>query len=809
LKNKILLLVSLCFMLLRVDGQYYSSGADPASTNWSQIKTENYQIIFPQEYASQAQIFASKMDYAYDYVAKSMQSKPRKLSIIIHTQTANSNGMVAWAPRRMELWTIPSQDAFNYSQEWMEQLIIHESRHYVQENKMNQGFTKVLKVLLGEQAEMIPLGMMTRQWFMEGDAVATETALSHSGRGRMPSFEMGLRALTLEKGKQGYDPMHLGTYRHFIPDYYEVGYHTVAVNRLYRDSALFDNKMDDIGRFATLRGFRDSRKIQYYGFAIDHLEEEWLAQDSTLKKTPFVNVLQADDYKSYTFTQVYGNKLYAVRNSLSKIPEIVQIDSLGNEQVVMQRGWTSEPDFSVGNGKIVFADNLPDPRWEQRSYADLFVLDLPTKKIKRLTHKQVMQSPSFSPDGRRIVAQRVDGNGVYVLQILDADDGKIIAQLPNPKNQFYFSPKWSDDGTKIVFVAQEKDKKSLKYYDLKKKEEVLLLEGTYGELSHPTWADGKVYFTGSYSGINNIYACDVNTKQVVRVTSARFGADYATVLDEKLYYSNYTSDGFRPVKHLTSSVAGESLSEVQNVSLGLGDKLTAQEGQVVDFSQAPKQEYEVKNYSRLAHLFHFHSWFPLMATDVDAGTVEADGFYPSLTLLSQNKLSTSFLTATYNANPSASAEKYTLNYSYDGFYPKLSLDVSWGDFQTYVNVQNSPNGSYQSRVLTDVKDVIVRPSVYLPLNFKRGNKSLYFTNQIFAEYVRLNYTEFDESRSYFSRGFYSYFISAKQLAVRDLYSPFRQDVSFLLSYDDGYTSPYKLAAKAKLYLPGLGARRRI
>ncbi|MDA3853129.1 MAG: hypothetical protein PF444_02665, partial [Bacteroidales bacterium] len=585
MKKEAFILVMLSLILGNINAQYYSSGADPASTDWWQIKTDNFQIIFPREYESQAQVFAAKIDYAYDFVVKSMSSTPRQLSIIIHTQTGNSNGMVAWAPRRMELWTIPSQDAFNYAQEWMEQLIIHESRHFVQENKMNQGFTKVLRVILGEQAEMIPLGMMTRQWFMEGDAVATETALSHSGRGRMPSFEQGLRALTLEKGKQGYDPMHLGTYNRNVPDHYEVGYHTVAANRLYRDSAMFDEKMDDIGRFATLRGLRDSRKIQYYGFAIDHLQQQWLAQDEALEKTPYVDLTpEEEDYSSYAFLQASGDMLYAVRNSLSRIPEIIEIDSAGIQRVVALRGWTPEPDFTVRNGQVLFADNCPDPRWDQRSFADLFVMDLSTKRVKQLTYQQVLQSPSFSPDGSQIVAQWVDGNGVYVLQILDAEKGHMLRQIPNPKNQFYFSPQWSDDGQKLVYVAQEKDKKSLKYYNLQTNEEVLLVAGTYGEMSHPVWANNKVYFTASYSGINNIYSCDVNTKEVVRMTSTRFGADYAAVRNGQLYYSNYTSDGYRPVKHLSSALAGESLSEVEYISLGLGVLLSSHEGEVSDLS---------------------------------------------------------------------------------------------------------------------------------------------------------------------------------------------------------------------------------
>ena len=810
LKKKNLLLLLFCLLLAGVNAQYYSAGADPFSTDWCQIKTDNYQILFPRSYEQQAQVFASKMDYAYDYVVQSMQSKPRKLSIIIHTQTANSNGFVAWAPRRMELWTTPSQDAFNYSQEWMEQLIVHESRHFVQENKMNQGFTKVLRVLLGEQAEMIPLGLMTRQWFMEGDAVATETALSHAGRGRMPSFEQGLRAVTLEKGTQGYDVAHLGTYRHYMPDHYEVGYHTVAVNRLYRDKALFDHKMDDIGRFSTLRGFRDSRKIEYYGFAIDILEKEWIKQDSLLEKTSYKPLLQkSDDYNSYAFLQEDRGQLYAVRNSMSAIPEIVEMDSDGHAQVVARTGWKAEPDFSVRQGKMVFADNLPDPRWEQRSSADLFVMDLSTKVAKRITHHQVMQAPSFNADASQIVAQWVGGNGTFFLQILDASTGALVEQLPNPENQFYFSPKWSSDGTKIVYIAQESDKKSLKYFDLKAQKEVLLVEETYGEMSHPFPFEGEVYFTASYSGINNVYVCNMATKDVRRITSARFGADYAAIWDGQLCFSNYTSDGYQPVQHVDSDGAGELLSDVKDRSLGLGDKLTLQEGGIIDFSLAPLKTYKTRSYSRFLHLFQIHSWFPMLPVTVEDGDVSreiSDGLYPSLTLLSHNELSTSFLSASYNGNPAQSSEKFKINYTYEGFYPKLGLDASWGEYDRTIQVSTSSSTGYSSVPVTyNTKLFMLRPSVSLPLSYKRGVYSLYISNQLFAEYVNVNVNAFSYNENYFSRGFESHFVRAKQSAIRDLYSPFLQQVSFSLSYDDFYSKHYKIASYGRLNIPGIGA----
>ena len=774
-----------------VQAQYYNTGADPFSIKWKQIKTDNFQIIFPKEFEDKAKSFAAKMDYAYDFVNKSMPSKPRKLSVIIHPHSAYSNGSVAWAPRRMELW--PTSPQSNGSQEWMEHLILHETRHFVQENKMNQGITKVLKVILGEQAEMIPLGLYTRGWFMEGDAVATETALSKSGRGRQPSFEQGMRALTLEKGIQGYDEAHLGTYRFYMPNYYEVGYHTVAVNRLYKDSLIFENKMNQFPRFKTLRGFRDGGKTNYYGFAIDYLDNEWRKQDSIIDKTPYRNILPEEkDYYTYESLQEDGGLLFAMKKSYSKTPEIVSIDSQGNECKILKVGWLNEEHFCVSNGKICYVDRIPNPRWEHSSTADIFVYDIDSGEKYRVTKGLIYQAPSQNSDASRIIAQHVSNKGEYQLHILDADNGDVLQRIPNPNEQFYISLAWSPDDASLVYIAQEKDEKSIKIYDIASQKEEVLVEDSYEEIGSLLWDGDFIYYTGSYSGINNIYACNVKTKEVKRLTSARFAADFATILGGELYYSNYTSDGFRPVKHLSSDVANEQLADVKYVGLGLADKLAKQEVGVVDFSKAESDDYEVKKYSRALNLFRFHSWFPLF-------TADESYIYPHLTLLSHNKLNTSFLQASYNANPASSTERFKISYEYQGFYPKLALDVAFGSFEQTLN----PALVYSSDPdVVNIRDVIVRPSVSIPSIFKNGLYSIRLNNRLYGEFVSLYNKKVNYKENYFAVGAISSFTRSRQSSVRDLFTPYLQALSLSFAYEEVYDSPCKFAAVTRIYTPG-------
>ncbi len=83
---------------------------------------------------------------------------------------------------RAEFFELPPQNI--YPQIWQDQLALHEYRHVVQINKMRQGLTKGLYYVFGEQAIAFVMGLWVPFWFIEGDAVYSETIFSKSGRGR-------------------------------------------------------------------------------------------------------------------------------------------------------------------------------------------------------------------------------------------------------------------------------------------------------------------------------------------------------------------------------------------------------------------------------------------------------------------------------------------------------------------------------------------------------------------------------------------------------------------------------------------------
>ena len=123
-----------------VDAQYYSLGQNPSSTRWKQINTESFQLIFPDDFEDRAQELANILVYANEVARNSLETKPKKISIILQNNTTVDNGFVTLAPKRSEFYGTPSQE--NEGVDWLKKLAVHEYRHVVQFEKYNEGWEK-------------------------------------------------------------------------------------------------------------------------------------------------------------------------------------------------------------------------------------------------------------------------------------------------------------------------------------------------------------------------------------------------------------------------------------------------------------------------------------------------------------------------------------------------------------------------------------------------------------------------------------------------------------------------------------------
>lgn len=797
----------LCFAG-RLYSQYYSSGQDPASIQWQQINTANFKVIYPMGYEKTANYVANVLEYARSIDTVSLAANPKKIPVILHNRTAVSNAVVAWAPRRMDFYTIPPQDT--YGQEWFQQLALHEYRHVIQMSKLNQGLTKVLTYIFGEQATAAVFGLYVPFWFIEGDAVVAETALSKTGRGRTPSFTMPLRAQVLEKGQYKYDKAVFGSYKNFIPNHYILGYNLVAQARKDYGIEIWNHTLDKVGKRSWMvvpfsEGGRDIsglNKTKLYRASLDSLESGWEEQAKE-SYSAGLNPITIPSKKYYTdyIRPYYTNEgtVIAEKKTLDDIARFVEIDADGNESILFTPGYYYSGTLTYANGLIAWVERKYDTRWQNRNYAIIRAYDLHTGKVKKLSTATRYFAPSLSRHAMKLVAVEVTETNQYSLVILDVSSGDIMKRISTPENHFLTHPSWSDDGKKIVSILVGDYGKCIALFDVESGEVEYLTDFSYTEISKPVIHGEHVLFAGSWSGIDNLYLLDIQSRRISKISSASFGVTDPLVSSDgnTVLCANYTSDGFEIAEVSLVSENWMPVEKVKNSGIKLYESIAAQEGQILDPENIPETIYETKKYSKIKNLFKFHSWAPL---SVDASNYDVNA---GVSLLSQNLLNSSFTTLGYEWNINEQTGKYFLNYSYQGWYPILDFQVDYGNRKSYTYDTTGQRLDFswmETNFSTEVR---------VPINLTSGKYSRLLQPSVEFIYQQLDMD--DDAPVSFKRSNFKtfnyrlYFSNFIKSVARDMYPKWGQVVDLNLR-----SAPFQkdslgtmLAAITRIYFPGI------
>ncbi|MDR0694543.1 MAG: hypothetical protein LBF81_04500, partial [Prevotellaceae bacterium] len=121
-----LFLIHCLLFIAPAQAQYYNTGTEPATIQWRQIKTGKFTVIYPQGVDTLAQRYAWLFDRSYRHIAEPLRTGLSHTPVVLHPYNLNSNGVVVWAPKRMELITTPATSG--YAQMWDRQLVAHETR---------------------------------------------------------------------------------------------------------------------------------------------------------------------------------------------------------------------------------------------------------------------------------------------------------------------------------------------------------------------------------------------------------------------------------------------------------------------------------------------------------------------------------------------------------------------------------------------------------------------------------------------------------------------------------------------------------
>ena len=758
----ILSIILLLLTFTTASAQFYVTGDDPGKLKWNYIDTDSYRVIYPSESDSLAYVYARKLEKFKIPVSRTTgymtgEADGKLMPVVLHTYNG-SNGSVAWAPKRMDLFTLPS----GYDVDplpWSTMLAVHESRHVTQ---MQFGMTNMQKpfgYLFGEMWNILVSLVYPHMYNIEGDAVVAETALTRSGRGRTADF-LNYYRIAFDQGDfRNWSKWLYGSQRNFYPNQYAFGYMTIANLRTMYDYPMYmrdgydlaSRKIWNLVAFETISKKKTgkSRKDMFSDIC-QKMNAQWQKEDSL--RAPFMTYETVVDqprlYTNYQDNLVVGDDIYSVKSGYLNTPQLVRIDKYGNEHFVSQFSQkTGRIQWSDYFKRIYWSEEIPDERWSMKADSRIRYIEEGRSHKKTLKGNRILHNPAPYMSDSFIASTEYRTDGTSAVIISGGHNGRVIATADAPDSLQIVETAWI--GYKLYATAVSEG--GFGIYSICIHDD-LHLDGSWTEVLAPQPVKVKDFqsigdelmFTCDRTGVNELYHFNPSNGRLTQKTCTRYGAsDFAYSQDgEYLYLSAHTIKGLQLSKIRTDALLDRSVRYDDIHKYELADRLSEQESQIAAqrgesqlipssdsiFISAPRK------YGKMYHMFNIHSWAPVYVSVNNIMNMSFDKVYQAASLgisgIMQNRLATGFGELGYSAhkdpyNKSVWRHSAHLKYTYSGLYPVIETSLDFNDrgarqyFLVAYQKEESASISLDSREINRPY-IEGRIKMYIPFNFSSG-----------------------------------------------------------------------------------------
>ncbi len=667
--------------------QYFSWGASPSSIKWNQLKSDSIKLIYPTYWQYGARQSMQLFDTLRPSISYGFSRGPARTPVIMHTQNMQSNGVVSYTPKRIELITFPGIDGF--AEPWLKQLIAHEYRHSVQFNNLHRSTVKALSILLGDQGFWIG-SLVLPSWYMEGDAVMAETQMTTYGRALQPSFTMEYRALgRLNPRKWQIDRWFSGSYKHNVPDHYHLGYQ--MTRWMYEN--LGQDIWDRITRYSSdypffifPRAIYLSRHYKLSGNDIfrrtfDELADYWESlpkvEDSS-KKLPI-------PIKSYTtFSHPLwknDSTIITLKEDFDNIQRLVEVDAeSGKERLLCRVGRVSSRP-SLGDNRIYWTEYRNSTVWAERVNSALCYYDFAERRKHYAVSKYQVFLPTVVDDGA-LCYVTYDYTGRFAIR----------CGFSLERNSYEFA-----DGVEIRALAWDNATKRLYFIALDQRGEWIgalksdwsgyeqITEPRFITISDLRAADGQLYFGSIVSGKDEAHSIDLATGIEYRITESNYGSFQPSpdASGRRAVVTTYDSMGY---KLALQDLSTRTVQPYRKLPVNLVNPPTTKWDVInLDSVQLSLQTDSLlqnvkpaKRYRKALHGFNLHSWAPF---EMNPMTLLDDltnlDWHVGATIMSQNLLSSMTCYASYGWSRTMGS-RYRLGFDYTGWGPTISFSGAYG-----------------------------------------------------------------------------------------------------------------------------------
>ncbi len=607
-----------------------------ANNPMQKIETPHFSIGFRKNNVQAAQRVANTLETIYAPVFKTLGVPPKPIRLLLNNWTVYPGGQFMPMPPQLLFQTFYVSDPyFVGNADWLSLLCIHEFRHAAQYSIQYHNTPRVLRAFYFGLGLYSFIGVP--RFFNEGDAVGLETALSQSGRGRLPGWSKLYKAALLERGIAPFGKQLFGSLRHpTSEDEYRLGYYfTTYIRTRYGSKALQTiyaktmRKFPYFGFYAAVKDATNKSVLQIYQDMSQALLRDWQKQLKGLTLTPAtpLRIKKTDGLVHYVNPYVDNSgtirvwksgigtrhQLVALTPVASPRPGTVSLQPLPwyTEARCFFTGYPldtlSGAALAMGEGCAAWLEACLDP-WKGSQEASqlgksaqhivrLQWYDVKSKKRRTLVSKCRYNALAISPSTQKLIAVACDESSTQQLVVLDTRNGNVVQKIENPHGVGYVTPSWCDEAH-ILVVQTHNQKNQLVRIQVATGNVEVLLPASQEHRSFPLLHEAYVLYNSSYNGIDNIYALHLPTKTCFQVTCRKYGS-YLGRVDphtKHLLFCDYTKNGMELAVMPFQPSDWIPLEKVSVRTVAHYAPLVEQEANGAILDQVPKRTYPVSKY---------------------------------------------------------------------------------------------------------------------------------------------------------------------------------------------------------------------
>lgn len=751
--KKTIFALLLLFAALPLRAQFFQHGTDPGRLHWYSLESPHYKIIYPEGADSLARSYARLMEQFREPVGRSIGFTPgnslwKKMPVVLHTHHVYSNGSVAYAPTRIDLFTVPEPYGSDPIS-WDLQLVSHEPRHQAQLEKLeSRGLFRGLSFVIGQGSAPLAWQLYMAAPRGEGDAVAVETGLVNGTRARTADF-LGYMRVAFDQGDwRDFTRWTKGSFKNYAPDHYKAGYMLMAGTRYLYDNSMFTAEGVGIGlqnplMMAPFNFDKEIKKLSGKSTAESFREVQeafnkvWREDDAA--RGPFLE--QTLESKEEAFPVEYATPIwidgaiYAIRSGYLIAPELVRIEGDKVEKLCQFSSHASSLFYDEPLGRLYWSETVQHPRWDLAGSSIIRYYDLSSGKVVSITHRTRFYSPQPSDNGQwlSVVENNVDGSSASV--IISALDGRVDRRVKAPDGVQLTESAWFGDT--LFFLGLNADGYGV--YRLKDGTWETVLAPSHQKMVNFASEGRELEWVSDRTGVNELYRYDIDSGTLFQMTNTHYGTTDFCEGDGKLYGITQTLKGRMLVSMPLEAISPKAVNHEDLHKYVIEDAITAQEralGPGPDFTQevplsAPKK------YSKILHPLRLHTWTPFYVNVDEVTNISMENLMetvsPGLTGFFQNTLSTFYGQVGYTAHPDPDKDgpwrhAIETKFTYTGLYPVIegSLTVGGRSPLDYYKAEDVSGGEVVAEgfgtMYREAPYVSGQLRAYVPLSSSIGGK---------------------------------------------------------------------------------------